>query len=159
MQVMRRALLDLGLDETTQQKELESVFGPLFHKIRGSEHVRGGVTSSVVDIDRSTISVVHDLASATAPDGQGFFSTVSLYSKQGPFSSSVFSQSQIQHLTLMYQALLGEHIDGLQLVVPQMHTVWWQDRSLAARVGDTNHFCTFLLPGQGEWGGLKWIKT
>ena len=122
IQIMRKVLLDLGFDETIQPKELKDIFGPMFERVRGEKRVMGGVASSVIDVDESLLSAVHDLSASTEIDGQKLFSTVGLYTKHGPFNHSAFDMSDVQHLTTMYQAVLGESLAGL--VVPQMHTVF-----------------------------------
>ena len=82
------------------------------------------VASSVVDTDGSIISVVHDLASETSPDRQRCFSTVSLYSKQGPITRSLFSQTKVQRWTSMYQALFLFFQKRARPLLPQEDSFW-----------------------------------
>ena len=76
---MRKVLLDLGFEETIHPKELKDIFVPMFERVRGEKRVMGGVAPSVIDVNESLLSAVHDLSASTEIDGQKLFSTVGLY--------------------------------------------------------------------------------
>ena len=136
IQVMKKLLMDLALDDTVQPEKFREIFRPVFEKVQGEKPVLGALASSLVDINASLILVGTDLASSTAMDCSQLLSTTCLYRKQGPFHSAAFSCMEVQYLATMYKVIFGETCTGL--VVPEMHTVFRTIEIAGQVVGSRN---------------------